>query len=378
MAQDNNKEEEEAMEDLVDFNDDDLFDNESKSVETNPSPSIVAQSSTTTEETATPKSSSQPTKKSGGWKQFNSGQQEQQQQQQQPEPTRKREKLTFDLPSRSSNGSDSNVFSTILVSKLPSEVKISKLALHFESFGTVNEIFLDRAQNRGLVRFSHPVSAQSAIQTPFQIYNHRMVLDRVKEPDLAGNNNTLAELASTIFTALEAKQHGLDHPVITLTVEHIECSTKPAVSALPQKMTYRAPEALEDAAKPKIDPAVQREIQKANLKVLVEEKNVAIAKKTLASVRDGMKQAKDKLGQIANNPSQRSEIIAEVTSFTIESKNAQATVIQAESKLQAAKRELERLKAIPLVAATAPAAAAAAVVPTPTASPSPEGTAAPQ
>ncbi|KAH9262355.1 hypothetical protein BASA82_000590 [Batrachochytrium salamandrivorans] len=320
--------------DLADFGEDDLFASDAKPV------AVPHEGSTTTT----------PAPKKSGWKQFDAN----------PPSSaatsvpnsRKREKL--DLPSRSSDLADAEVFSTILVSRLPNEVKMSKLALHFESFGSIGEIYLDRSQNRGLVRFSHHSSAMNAIKVPFQIFNHRMVLDRVKEQDLeGGGSDPLAKLASIIFTALEAKQHGLDHPVVAITVEQMECpvssSSAAAAAATTMggghaRMSYRAPETAEESLKPKPDLAVQREIQKANLKVLLADKNLALAKKALATCREGMKQASDKLNTISKDPNQRSEVIAEVTSFTMEVKNAQATVFQSEAAVQTAKREVERLK----------------------------------
>lgn len=326
---------------MADFNDDDLFASDAKPIAV-PHEDSAATAATT------------PAPKKSGWRQFDAN----------PPPStasapnsRKREKL--DLPTRPSVLADADVFSTILVSRLPNEVKMSKLVLHFETFGPIGEIYLDRSQNRGLVRFSHHSSAMNAIKVPFQIFNHRMVLDRVKEQDLEGGGvNPLAQLAATIFTALEAKQHGLDHPVVAVTVEQMECPTSSsssssaassaaAAATTHARMSYRAPETAEESLKPKPDPTVQREIQKANLKVLVAEKNLSIAKKALATCREGMKQASDKLNTISKDPNQRSEVIAEVTSFTMEVKNAQATVIQSEAAVQTAKRELERLKQPP-------------------------------
>ncbi|KAH9257822.1 hypothetical protein BASA81_003841 [Batrachochytrium salamandrivorans] len=301
--------------DLADFGEDDLFASDAKPV------AVPHEGSTTTT----------PAPKKSGWKQFDAN------------PS---------LSSSSRYFCRRTLFRKLKL--LPNEVKMSKLALHFESFGSIGEIYLDRSQNRGLVRFSHHSSAMNAIKVPFQIFNHRMVLDRVKEQDLeGGGSDPLAKLASIIFTALEAKQHGLDHPVVAITVEQMECpvssSSAAAAAATTMggghaRMSYRAPETAEESLKPKPDLAVQREIQKANLKVLLADKNLALAKKALATCREGMKQASDKLNTISKDPNQRSEVIAEVTSFTMEVKNAQATVFQSEAAVQTAKREVERLK----------------------------------
>jgi hypothetical protein len=167
----------EEEEDLVDYDDNDLLTDSDRRHEEEQAPTPTSQRS------SLPASASSSASKRGGWGQFNTTPTTAQQ-------PRKREKLMFDPPTsaRTSFQSDpAEVFSTVLVSKLPPEAKVSKLMMHFESFGPLAEIVVERSLGRAYVRFSNPLSAKNALRAPLFMHQTKMQLHRVREDDSGGS-----------------------------------------------------------------------------------------------------------------------------------------------------------------------------------------------
>ena len=217
------------------------------------------------------------------------------------------------------NPDERALFNTVVVGRMPDDVSMSSLVAHFEKFGNLAEVVMEREKNQAFVRFENHQSALNASRAPFQMIHQRLHLSRVKR-----QSNPLGD----VLELIQAQQQPL-----TVVVEQLE-PTSGANRASATTASFSSQGNKPDA-----------QAQKALLRVRIEEKSLSAARRALENLADGMKLAKEKLEHISKDPESRKEVLGEVSKFAQQIKEAQAKVQEHEAKHAQAKKELEEFSA---------------------------------